>query len=58
MVEQKATLQSSAKTEPEFIRVPNCHGFMQKRLDGENTFVGKFNPDKPMKQEEVFMPPT
>ena len=58
MVEQKAPQQSSAKIEPEFLRVPNCHGFMQKRMAGESTFVGKFNPDKPMKQEQVFMPQT
>ena len=44
------------KDEQEFLWVPNCYGFIQKRLANESTQVDKFNPDKPMKQESVFMP--
>ena len=42
--------------EQKFVFVPNCYGFMQKRIAGESTHIGRFNPDKEMKQEEVLMP--
>ena len=44
------------KDQQKFIWEPNCYGFMQKRLANESTTVSKFNPSKPMKHEEVFMP--